>query len=98
MDPSRRRSLDTDAGGSAIEECGVCYLSIVLAAEIPGYGPRRMLEDMDAWGYSFRLGSAARWFEEDAGDAKEWLQHHGLLDADGRACGYLRGAPAPGAG
>ena len=38
-----------------------------------------MLEDMDAWGYSFRLGSAENWFEEDAEDAKQWLVDRELL-------------------
>jgi hypothetical protein len=39
---------------------------------------------MDEWGYSFRLGSAAVWFAEDADDARDWLIRHGLLDAEGR--------------
>ncbi len=29
-----------------------------------------MCRDMDEWGYSFRLGSAANWFAEDAEDAR----------------------------
>ena len=29
-------------------------------------GRERMLADMDAWGYTFRLGSARAWFERDA--------------------------------
>jgi hypothetical protein len=37
---------------------------------------------MYAWGYSFRLGSARRWFEEDAQDARDWLLSHGLITAD----------------
>ncbi len=28
---------------------------------------------MDAWGYSFRLGSTRAWFEGDAQDARAWL-------------------------
>ncbi len=72
-EPTRRTALHTDAGGDDTEECAVCYLSIVLAAEIPGFGITRMLADMDAWGYSFRLGSAARWLHEDAEDARAWL-------------------------
>ena len=43
-----------------------------------------MLADMDAWGYTFRLGSARAWFEEDADDAREWLLTRGLIDAAGR--------------
>ena len=72
MDKQRRKNLDTDAGGSAIEENGVCYLQILLSDCIPEMKQQRMLSDMDAWGYSFRLGSATAWFEQDAEDAFEW--------------------------
>jgi hypothetical protein len=47
---------------------------------------------MDAWGYSFRLGSARRWFEEDADDARAWLERHGLADDAGAPTWRLRGA------
>ena len=77
-DQSRRATLHTNAGGDDSEECAVCYLSIVLAAQVPHFGTARMLADMDAWGYSFRLGSAARWFHEDADDARAWLLARGL--------------------
>ncbi len=40
----------------------------------------RMLSDMDAWGYSFRLGSAKAWFEEDAEDAEQWLLKHQIIN------------------
>ena len=80
-DPARRANLHTDAGGDEREECAVCYLAIVLAAALPRFGSARMLADMDAWGYSFRLGSAARWFKEDADDARNWLLAHGLPGA-----------------
>lgn len=83
MDAARRAQLDTDAGGADAEENGVCYLQIVLADRLPGVGSSRLLADMDRWGYSFRLGSARRWFEEDAEDARAWLVEHGLLDAGG---------------
>jgi hypothetical protein len=78
-DSGRRAALHTDAGGDDLEECAVCYLQIVLAARLPGYSRERMLADMDAWGYSFRLGSATAWFERDADDARAWLAQRGLL-------------------
>ena len=81
MDASRRAGLHTDAGGDDIEECAVCYLQILLADCLPGVGRARLLQDMDAWGYSFRLGSAAAWFETDADDARAWLRNRGLLQA-----------------
>jgi hypothetical protein len=51
----------------------------VLADELPGFGRARQLADMDAWGYSFRLGSARAWFEHDAADAQAFLRARGLL-------------------
>ena len=83
MDAARRSGLDTDAGGDYDEENAVCYLQILLAGLLPGCGRERMLADMDAWGYSFRLGSARAWFEQDAADARAWLQRHGLITAGG---------------
>jgi hypothetical protein len=84
MTPDRRAGLHTDAGGDDAEENAVCYLQILLADRLPGFGRARMLADMDAWGYSFRLGSARRWFEEDAQDARDWLLSQGLITADGQ--------------
>jgi hypothetical protein len=78
MDDARRGALERDAGGDFDEENAVCFLQIVLADGIPGMGRERMLADMDAWGYTFRLGSARRWFEEDAADARAWLERRGL--------------------
>ena len=78
MDSARRARLDTDAGGEHAEEDAVCYLQIVLAAEL-GLSPNEICADMDAWGYSFRLGSARAWFERDADDARAWLVRYGLL-------------------
>ncbi|MBX6419986.1 MAG: hypothetical protein IRZ06_03125 [Nevskia sp.] len=80
MDPARRLSVHTDAGGDDAEEVAVCYLQCLLADAIPGYGRSRLFADMDAWGYHFRLGSARRWFEEDAEDARAWLARAGLLE------------------
>jgi hypothetical protein len=84
MTPERRAGLDTDAGGDHQEENAVCYLQVLLADLLPGVGRSRMLRDMDAWGYSFRLGSAATWFNEDALDARDWLRLRGIIDADDR--------------
>lgn len=83
MTPERRAGLDTDAGGDDAEESAVCYLQIVFADELPHVGRERMCRDMDDWGYSFRLGSAAVWYAEDAQDARAWLIRHGLLDGKG---------------
>lgn len=91
MSPARRSGLDRDAGGDDPEENAVCYLQILWAE--PLAVPReRLMADMDAWGYSFRLGSAARWFEDDAADACAWLQRHGIIDAQQRPGGRRREA------
>ena len=84
MTPERRAGLDTDAGGDDAEESAVCYLQLVLAESLPNVGRNRMCRDMDEWGYSFRLGTAAAWYAEDADDARDWLIRHGLLDLTGR--------------
>lgn len=81
MAPKRREKLHTNVGGSMLEECGVCYLQILLASGIEAIGEARMLADMDAWGYSFRTGSASSWFREDAEDARAWLEQRGMLCA-----------------
>lgn len=90
MDQQRREGLHTDAGGGYDEENGVCYLQILWSGQLPGMGRERMFADMDAWGYSFRLGSAQAWFEQDAEDALQWLQQHGVVDADGSPTGKVR--------
>ncbi len=90
MTPDRRQELKGDAGGDDIEECAVCYLQIVLADELAGAGRDRLMRDMDDWGYSFRLGSTRRWFEEDAEDAEAWLRAQGLIEARGRPTYQLR--------
>jgi hypothetical protein len=79
MDQARRANLDTNAEGDYDEENAVCYLQILLADEIQEMGQQRMLQDMDNWGYSFRLGSALAWFEQDAEDALYWLIKHKLV-------------------
>ncbi len=78
-DPQRRAGIHTDASDSQIEEDATCYLQIVLADALPSFGRERALRDMDAWGYSFRLGSARAWFERDAEDARAFLRGRKLL-------------------
>ncbi len=78
MGAQRRRTLHTDAGGDDAEENAVCYLQILLAGKIPDFGQTRCCQDMDAWGYSFRLGSAECWFHRDAEDARSWLAARAL--------------------
>ncbi len=84
MSPERRAGLDRDAGGDDAEECAVCYLQLLLSAELPQSGFDRACADMDEWGYSFRLGSTRAWFEHDAEDARLWLLAEGIVDAGGR--------------
>ena len=90
MTPARRAGLDRDAGGDDAEECAVCYLQILLADELPQLGRDRMFADMDAWGYTFRLGSSREWFERDAHDALAWLRESGLIDDGLKATFRLR--------
>jgi len=91
MTPERRLGLDRDAGGDDAEESAVCYLQILLADALKGVGRERICADMDEWGYSFRLGAATTWFEQDAQDSRAWLHEHGITDAEGRLTGMLRG-------
>jgi len=90
MTPERRTGLDRDAGGDDAEESAVCYLQILLADHLPGVGRERLCNDMDEWGYSFRLGSTRVWFEHDAEDARLWLAAHHLTDSAGALTFHLR--------
>ena len=90
MAPERRVGLARDAGGDEAEENAVCYLQVLLADGLRGFGRAAAWRDMDEWGYSFRLGSAQRWFESDAEDARAWLQRAGIIDPAGVLSGALR--------
>jgi len=90
MTPERRMGLVRDAGGDDLEESAVCYLQVLLGAELPGLSRARLFADMDTWGYSFRLGSTRAWFESDAHDARAWLNREGLLSPAGSVTGALR--------
>ncbi len=90
MDEERRAVLHTNAGGDYDEENAVNYMEITLGGYLPGMGRERILADMGAWGYTFRLGSARAWFEQDAEDARQWLLQHRLLNDDGSPTWRLR--------
>ncbi len=90
MSADRREALDRDAGGDDLEESAVCYLQILLADTIPATDRRRIMLDMDAWGYSFRLGSTSAWFADDSEDARKFLVDHGLITEDGALTFALR--------
>ncbi|MGI9232502.1 MAG: hypothetical protein ACR2RD_02630 [Woeseiaceae bacterium] len=90
MTSERRAKLVRDAGGDDIEEAGVCYLQLVLSASLSRCGSERLMRDMDAWGYSFRLGNTKRWFLDDAEDARNFLINQNLLTAGGLPTFQLR--------
>jgi hypothetical protein len=90
LDQARRDGIHTDAGGDYDEENAVCYLQILLADHIEQFGRQRMFKDMDRWGYSFRLGSARAWFEQDAEDARAYLLNLGLIDLKDKPTFKLR--------
>lgn len=74
----KRASVHTDATDSIEEEDATCYLQIVLAGQLPSVGSARLMEDMDRWGYTYRLGSTRAWFEHDAAEAQAFLRERGL--------------------
>ncbi|HEY3730092.1 MAG TPA: hypothetical protein VGL28_02395 [Steroidobacteraceae bacterium] len=90
MRPQRRIGLNRDAGGDDAEESAVCYLQILLAGELGVTARSHICGDMDRWGYSFRLGSATAWFQQDAADSRAWLLEHGLIDEQTRPLRALR--------
>lgn len=90
MDQQRRAVLHTDAGGDYDEENAVNYMEITLAGYLPEVGRDRIMQDMDRWGYTFRLGSARAWFEQDAEDAHQWLRDRHLLNENQEPTWKLR--------
>ncbi len=90
MDNEHREKLNTDAGSDIAEENAVCYLQILLADQLSSIGRNRLFADMDAWGYSFRLGSAKAWFEQDAEDARGWLLQNRLINEQAHPLFQLR--------
>jgi len=90
MDSSRRDALDTDAGGDYDEENAVCYLQILLADLLSFSSSEQQMKEMDEWGYTFRLGSAKKWYENDAEDARLWLIEQGLINNNNHPLFKLR--------
>jgi len=90
MDKYRRENLHTDAGGDYAEENAVCYLQILLADQVSGNSQRQLMQEMDAWGYSFRLGSAYQWFSKDAEDTRQWLLDSDLITPDNKPTWKLK--------
>lgn len=84
LPPERRATVHTDATDSVEEEDAVCVLQALLGDALPGVGRERVLADMDAWGYTFRLGSAKAYVEHDAEAAWQWLAERGLVDPETR--------------
>jgi hypothetical protein len=80
LPPERRARVHTDATDSLEEEDAVCVLQALLGDALPDVGGTRVLADMDAWGYTFRLGSARAYVEQDAEAAWRWLAERGLVD------------------
>jgi len=90
MDDKRRKQLNTNANGTSEEENAVCYLQILLADHFPTINRQRIMQDMDNWGYSFRLGSTKAWFENDAEDASSWLKNKDLINKESQPNFTLR--------
>ena len=85
LPPERRAVVHTDATDSIEEEDAVLVLQSLLADVLRGVGRERICADMDAWGYTFRLGSARAYIEQDADAAWAWLAARGLVELPRRA-------------
>ena len=90
MSAEQRILKQIDAKGSAMEENATCYLQILLAEHIGGYSRTQLMKDMDAWGYSFRLGSAHSWFTQDAEEVQLWLISQQIINTQGKPTWKLR--------
>ena len=89
--PKKQRLLDDiDAAGSTKEENACCYLQILMSNYVGGFNREQHMRNMDEWGYSFRLGSAADWFYQDADDAREWLLKQKIINQHNQITWKLR--------
>ena len=80
MPEEKRLNIHTDASDSVAEEDAVCILQVLLGDELAGVGRERIWTDMDTWGYTFRLGSAKAYFENDANEAFAFLLMRRLIN------------------
>ena len=90
MPAQQRDRAEVDAKGSVLEENASCYLQIILADYIPGLNRNILMYDMNCWGYSFRLGSTARWFFADCEETRQWLITQSILTQDNTPSWQLR--------
>lgn len=90
MPAIQRLQDDINVGGTAVEENATCYLQILLADWLENIDRSELMHDMDTWGYSFRLGSTARWFSTDSEDAREWLLEKMIINEQNQPTWQLR--------
>jgi hypothetical protein len=90
MCESQRKKDAINVGGTAAEENATCYLQIILADCVDNIDRYQLMHDMDRWGYSFRLGSTARWFSADSEDAREWLLEKMIINQQNQPTWKLR--------
>ena len=90
MAPEQRSQPGIDAKGSVLEENACCYLQIILADYIPSLNRHILMYDMNCWGYSFRLGSSARWFFADSEQTRQWLIAQSILTGENLPSWQLR--------
>lgn len=90
MPAIQRIETQMDAKGSVIEENATCYLQILLSDHIENFDRNQLMQDMDEWGYSFRLGSANAWFSQDADEVYKWLIEHQIINIEGGITWNLR--------
>ena len=56
------------------------FLQIFLSDCICCYSRSQIIQDMDNWGYNFRLGSTNEWLQQEAKDTMQWLQNYNIID------------------
>ncbi len=82
MPATQRLQTQVDAKGSTMEENATCFLQILLSDYLENYDRSQLMQDMDDWGYSFRLGSANAWFSQDADEVCQWLKKRQIINLE----------------